>query len=200
MGALQVLHTAYVDWMNSRAQEEATRICDIPEVRVTVHPFALQIVSGYMGTLAADISLRSLSGEVMGSIIDKATKRKTFSDDDERLAHVCGRVLEQGRRHFAHDYSQLVGDEELVKFKRQIFDRLMADIPDMKTLGDVIQDGRRKLEPYLKEASSELGSLGGFRPSVFLVGSSGLDSDIAIAKMANTARTLEELGAQEDGS
>ena len=200
LGALQVLHTAYVVWMNSRAQEEATRICDIPEVRVTVHPFALQIVSGYMGTLAADISLRSLSGEVMGSIIDKATKRKTFSDDDEKLAHGCGRVLEQGRRHLAHDYSQLVGDEELVKFKRQIFDRLMADIPDMKTLGDVIQDGRRKLEPYLKEASSELGSLRGFRPSVFLVGSSGLDSDIAIAKMANTARTLEELGAQEDRS
>ena len=79
MGALQVLHAAYIDWMNFRAQEEATRICNLPEIRIAVHPFALQIVSGYMGTLAADISLRCLSGEVMSSIIEKVTKRKTFS-------------------------------------------------------------------------------------------------------------------------
>ena len=198
MGALQVLHTAYVEWMNSRAQEEAARICDLPEIRSTVHPFALQIASSYMGALAADISLRSLSGEVMTSIIEKATKRKAFSDDEERLAHVCRRVLEQGRRHHAHDYSQLAGDDDLVAFKRQLFDRLMADIPDMRTLEDVVQDGRRELEPYLKDASAELESLGRFRPSVFLVGTSGLDSDIALAKMAHTARTLEELGAQDD--
>ncbi len=197
--ALQVLHTAYINWMNSRAQEEAARICDIPEIRLTVHPFALQIASGYMGTLAADISLRSLSGEVMSSIIEKATKRKALSDDDERLAHVCERVLEQGRRHLAHDYSQLAGDDELVAFKRQFFDRLMAEIPDRTTLEDVVQDGRRKLEPYLKQASSELRSLGGFRPSVFLAGTSGLDSDIAIAKMADTARTLDGLGGRDDG-
>ena len=198
LGALQVLHTAYIDWMNSRAREEAARICDLPEIRATVHPFALQIASGYMGQSAADISLRSLSGEVMSSIIEKATKRKAFSDDNERLAHVCGRILEQGRRHLARDYSQLAGDDELVAFKRQLFDRLMADIPDRKTLEDVVQDGRRKLEPYLKQASSDLQSLGGFRPSVFLAGTSGLDSDIAIAKMANTARSLDELGAQDD--
>lgn len=198
LGALQVLHTAYIDWMNSRAHEEAARICDLPEIRFTVHPFALQIAPGYMGTLAADISLRSLSGEAMSTIIEKATKRKAFSDDDERLAHVCERVLDQGRRHLARDYSQLAGDDDLVAFKRQLFDRLMADISDRTTLEDIVQDGRRKLEPYLKQASSDLQSLGGFRPSVFLAGTSGLDSDIAIAKMANTARSLEELGAQDD--
>ena len=198
LGALQVLHTAYIDWMNSRAREEAARICDLPEIRATVHPFALQVASGYMGQSAADISLRSLSGEVMSSIIEKATKRKAFSDDDERFAHVCGRILEQGRRHLARDYSQLAGDDELVAFKRQLFDRLMADILDRKTLEDVVQDGRRRLEPYLKQASSDLQSLGGFRPSVFLAGMSGLDSDIAIAKMANTARSLDELGTQDD--
>ena len=198
LGALQVLHTAYIDWMNSRAHEEAARICDLPEIRFTVHPFALQIAAGYMGTLAADISLRSLSGEAMSAIIEKATKRKAFSDDDERLTHVCERVLDQGRQHLAQDYSQLAGDDDLVAFKRQLFDHLMADIPDMTTLEDIVQDGRLKLEPYLKQASSDLQSLGGFRPSVFLAGTSGLDSDIAIAKMANTARSLEELGAQDD--
>ncbi|MDE0209183.1 MAG: hypothetical protein OXJ64_04805 [Boseongicola sp.] len=198
LGALQVLHTAYIDWMNSRAHEEAARICDLPEIRFTVHPFALQIAPGYMGTLAADISLRSLSGEAMSAIIEKVTKRKAFSDDDERLAHVCERVLDQGGRHLARDYSQLAGDHDLVAFKRQLFDRLMADIPDRTILEDIVQDGRRKLEPYLKQASSDLQSLGGFRPSVFLAGTSGLDSDIAIAKMANTARSLEDLGAQDD--
>ena len=198
VSALQVLHTAYIDWMNSRAHEEAARICDLPKIRSTVHPFALQIAPGYMGTLAADISLRSLSGEAMSAIIEKATKRKAFSDDDERLAHVCERVLDQGRRHLAHDYSQLAGDDDLVAFKRHLFDSLMADIPDSTTLEDVVQDGRRTLEPYLMDASSELRSLGGFRPSVFLAGTSGLDSDIAIAKMADTARTLDALGAQGD--
>ena len=198
LGALQVLHTAYIDWMSSRAREEAVRICDLPEIRATVHPFALQIASGYMGQSAADISLRSLSGDVMTSIIEKATERKPFSDDDERLAHVCGRILEQGRRHLARDYSQLAGDAEFVAFKREFFDALMADIPDGRTLEAVVQDGRRKLEPHLKDASSELESLGGFRPSVFLAGTSGLDSDIAIAKMADTARSLDGLGAQDD--
>lgn len=198
VGTLQVLHTAYIDWMNSRAHEEAARICDIPEIRSTVHPFALQIAAGYMGTLAADISFRSLSGEAMSAIIENATKRQAFSDDDERLAHVCERVLDHGRRHLAHDYSQLAGDDELIAFKRQLFDCLMADIPDWRTLEDVVQDGRRKLEPYLKQASSELQSLGGFRPCVFLAGTSGLDSDIAIAKMADTARSLEELGGRDD--
>lgn len=198
LGALQVLHTAYIDWMNSRAHEEAARICDLPEIRSTVHPFALQIAPGYMGTLAADISLRSLSGEAMSAIIEKVTKHKAFSDDDERLAHVCERVLDQGCRHLAHDYSQLAGDDDLVAFKRQLFDGLMADIPDRTTLEEVVQDGRRILAPYLKQASSKLRSLGGIRPSVFLAGTSGLDSDIAIAKMADTARTLDALGTQGD--
>ena len=126
LGALQVLHKAYIDWMNSRAHEEAARICDLPEIRFTVHPFALQIAPGYLGTLAADISLRSWSGEAMSAIIEKATKRKAFSDDDERLAHVCERVLDQGRRHLAGDYSQLAGDDDLVAFKRQLFDHLTS--------------------------------------------------------------------------
>ena len=198
VGTLQVLHTAYIDWMNSRAREEAARICDIPEIRSTVHPFVLQIASGYMGTLAADIPLRSLSGEAMSAIIEKATKRKVFSDDDGRLAHVCERVPDQGRRHLAHDYGQLAGDDDLVAFKRQLFDRLMADVPDWTSLEDVVQDGRRTLEPNLNQASSKLRSLGGFRPSVFLAGTSGLDGDITIAKMADTARTLDALGAQGD--
>ena len=30
MGALQVLHRTYIDWMSSRAQEEALRICNYP--------------------------------------------------------------------------------------------------------------------------------------------------------------------------
>ena len=177
IGALQGLHKAYISWMSSRAQEAATRICNRPQIRSTVHPFALQIVSGYMGTLAPDISLQSLSGEVVGSIIEKLSQRKSFDDDEERLSHVCENILEQGRRYLAKDYSQLVGDNDLIAFKRQIIDHLMTDIPDIKTLDHIVQEGKRILEPYLKEASTELRSLGGFRPSVFLVGTSGLDSD-----------------------
>ena len=139
-----------------------------------------------------------LSGEVVGSIIEKLSQRKSFDDDEERLAHVCENILEQGCRYLAHDYSQLVGDNDLIEFKRQIIDHLMTDIPDIRTLEYVVQEGKRKLEPYLKDASTELRTLGGFRPSVFLVGTSGLDSEAMIAKMAQTARALDELNAADD--
>ena len=200
IGAIQGLHKAYIVWMDSRAHEEAARICNLAAIRWTVHPFALQIASGYMGTLAADISLRALSGDVMGSIMEKASRRKVYSDDEGRLAYVCGRILEQGRRYLAHDYSQLVGDDELIKFKRQIIDHLMTDIPEAETLEHVMELGKCKLEPHLKEASSVLRSLGSFRPSVFLMGTSGLDRDAMIVKMAETARALDELNKSGDPS
>ena len=188
----QIIHSASISWMSARAEEEATRICDLSEIRTTVHPFALQIAVSYMKAVAADISLRSLCGEAIWSRFKKETKEMAFTDEEDRLAHVCEQVLEQGRRHLAHGYSQRVGDDEQVKLKRQTLGQLMANIPDKTTLEEVVQVGRRNLEPHLKKAALRLGELGGYRTGVFLAGANALDSDIGISKMIDTARKLGE--------
>ena len=115
--ALNGLSKGYIDWTQESARQHTARICALPEVQFTVHPFARQMVLSYLSLTVADLALYNLSGEVMTKIIQKTSKRETFKNQNERLDYVCQELCEQGSRYLKDDFSQVVGEGELLDLK-----------------------------------------------------------------------------------
>ena len=192
MTALNSVSRRYIEFMQELAKQEAQRICFLPEVLYSVHPFARQIVLSCLSLYTADISLRNLSGEVMTGIVGKTLKRNMFSNERECLEHVCQEYREQGSRYLQQDYSQVVGSGELLELKLSLIDALVKDIRDDNHLEEIIDKGRDILLPHLESACERMRARFSHRPSIFLMGSSGIDSNEVIARIGDTVRALEE--------
>jgi hypothetical protein len=190
---LNELNGDYTDWMFTRANEEAMRICDLGEVVYTVHPFARQIPADYLGLVASDILGRAISGDVMSRILANVTKQQIIENDDDRLAHVRSKLLEQGRRYLKGDLSQVVGEGELREMKLKLIEFMMKGVNDEATLDLIIEKGESVLRPHLDNAAASLRLLGAQRPSVFLMGTPGLDNPEVISRMAATVQALDAM-------
>ena len=189
---LNELHSQYMAWMFERASLEAQRICRRPDVMMAVHPFSRQIPAAFLGTMVRDLMSEALHGDVMGQIVQNATGEATFRDYDTRLAHVRGELLDQGRQYLAKDYSQVVGTDELLAFKLELIRFMMQGIQDASELERVIDEGEEILRPFLEASSRRLEQLASHRPSVFLMGTSGLDDTNQISRMGQTLKALND--------
>ena len=167
----------------------------LPEVLFTVHPFARQMVLSYLSLTASDIALYNLSGDAMTKIIQRTSKREVFKNENERLDYVCRQLFEQGSRYLNDDFSEVVGEGELLELKLALISQLILGIEDESHLRVIIKQGREVLLPHVEEAATALSDTFSYRPSIFIMGSSGIDSKEMISRMADTVRALE--GEQE---
>ena len=189
-GLLNELNGDYNDWMFKRANEEAMRICDLV---YTAHPFARQIPAAYLGLVASDIVGRAISGDVMNRVLADVTGQQIFENDDDRLAHVHSKLLEQGRGYLKGDLSQVVGEGELREMKLKLIEFMMQGINDEAALDRIIEKGENVLRPHLDKAAASLRLLGAYRPSVFLMGVPGLDNPEVISRMVSTVKALDAM-------
>ena len=197
VAALNGLSMGYIDWTQEAAKQHTARICSLPEVLFSVHPFAKQMVLSYLSLTAADIALKNLAGDAMSKIIERSSKRKVFAECSARLDYVCEELLEQGGRYLNSDFSEVVGDEELLDLKLTIIHQLISGIEDEGHLRTIIKQGKEVLLPHLETATSELEESFSYQPSIFIMGSSGLDSKEMLKQMMETAKAWEEMN---DGS
>ena len=188
------LHGEYLAWMFQRAHAEAERICQKPDVMIQVRPFGRQIPLAFLGTVARDLTVRALHGKAGGKIVEDATGEKIFGIYAERMAHVRGALMDQGRQYLAGDYSKVVGDADLLALKLKVIRFMMEGIRDESELERVVDAGEAVLRPYLEESTRTLEEFGSHRPSVFLMGTSGLDSSKQMSRMGQTLKSLHEAG------
>ena len=175
VAALNSLSMGYIEWTQESARQHTARICSLPEVLWTVHPFARQMALSYLSLTAADLALYNLSGDVMTKIIQKTSKRGVFKSDNERLDYVCQQLIEQGSRYLNDDFSEVVGEGELLELKLTLINQLIMGIEDENHLRAIIKQGRDVLLPHLEVAVAELSEKFAYRPSIFIMGSSGID-------------------------
>jgi hypothetical protein len=125
---LREIDQDYIDWIFKRSREMAEEICNTGEVLFGVPPFARQIPTAFLGLVAKECAAAAISGTVMSQIVANITKEPAFRDDSERMANVRDQLLEAGLRYLAGDFSQLVGDPELVSTKRYIIAKMMVGL------------------------------------------------------------------------
>ena len=126
--ALNGLSKGYIDWTQESARQHTARICALPEVLFTVHPFARQMVLSYLSLTVGDIALYNLSGDAMTKIIQKTSKREVFNSENERLDYVCHQLFEQGSRYLNDDFSEVVGEGELLELKLALINQLILGL------------------------------------------------------------------------
>ncbi|MCY3541129.1 MAG: hypothetical protein F4183_05135 [Rhodothermaceae bacterium] len=192
MTALNGLNMGYIEWTQEFARQRATNICTFSEVLTTVHPFARQMILPYLSLITADLALNNLSGDVMTKIIQKISSRGVYKNDAERLDFVCQQLTEQGIRYLNNDFSKVVGEGELLELKLALIKKSILGIKDENDLRTIIKKGREVLLPHLEVAAAELSEKFSCQPSIFIMGSSGLDSDEMLSRMVDTARALDE--------
>ena len=193
VGALTRIYGAYIEWMQQKVRDEAFRIADLPEVLYTVHPFARQIIMSYLTLFVGNMMRKTLSGNTIGDAFSKVTRWPEFTSEEELLEHVCRDHVEQGQRYLKGDYSNIVGEGDLLRKKLEIIAYIMEGITDDGTLEVIIRDGQRVLEPRLRESTKRLRCLCDHRPSIFLMGTTGIDSDDVLRKTGETLKALDEM-------
>ena len=111
--------------------------------------------------------------------------------DDERMNWARERILSSGRDYLRGDYSKVLGDAELVAFKRRLIDHVMQGLTKDEQLVEFLDRGIAILRPKLLKAADELRTLGGRTTSIFLMGPSGIDNPENVRRMSQTAKDLD---------
>lgn len=189
----QAVDQDYIDWVFGRSRAIALDICTRPELMATTQKFARQIPGAFLGMVAKQCCERALGSDVMERIIRDVTGEPHLKDDDARLEHVCQVLLRSGERYLAGDFSELVGDEDLVAFKLELIADMMAEIPDRAALVIALDLGKAIFRPILVEAADRMRDLYCHRTSILLSGGSGLDDTNALKRMADAVKILTEL-------
>ncbi|NSL21637.1 hypothetical protein [Agrobacterium tumefaciens] len=189
--ALNEINGDYINWIFKRANDLAAEICNSPEVLFKVRPFARQIPSAFLGEIAKQCSSMSLHGSVVRGIISET--EPSLADDDARLGHVRTILIEAGKRYLVGDFSELMGDAELVALKRTIIDALMMGMTREEDLEKAFDEGAAVLRPLLDPAAAKMRSLYSHPTSIFLTGSKGIDLKDFVGRMADTVKALDEM-------
>jgi hypothetical protein len=101
------------------------------------------------------------------------------------------RILSSGGDYLRGDYSKVLGDAELVAFKRRLIDHVMQGLTKEEQLVEFLDRGIAILRPKLLKAADELRTLGGQTTSIFLMGPSGIDNPENVRRMSQTAKDLD---------
>jgi hypothetical protein len=188
---LSGLNADYIEWFHKKAGAMAGEICFEGEVVWTVHPFARQIPIAFLSFVVTDILNKSLTGTVIGEILRNRLNIPVFRDDAERLTWLREKFLADGERYLAEDFSQLQGDEKIVKLKKEILRQSIRGLNNESDLARALDNGIKILKPYLEKAATNLRRLGAYPPSVFLMGLVGLDSPDVINRLAESLKGLK---------
>lgn len=191
--AVAEIDADYIDWIFKKGRDYAGEVLDRGTVLYTVHPFARQVPAAFFGEVAKQCSKLAMGSSVMDDIIRKQTGEPDLSDDDARLDHARGILLESGYHYLEGDFSELVGDDELVTFKKEVIVQLMHGITSRTDLEAKLDAGIAILKPALFVAADKLRALCGQKTSIVLTHSGLLDSNEAIKRMAETMIKLEDL-------
>jgi hypothetical protein len=107
---------------------------------------------------------------------------------EERLQCVRTRLVEAGQRYLDHDYSQLRGD---IAFKRRLIDHMTDGIHDRPAIERAFDQGIKVMRDPLINAATKLRALSAHKPSMFMMGMSGMDDPNVLNQMVATIRGLE---------
>lgn len=191
--AVAEIDADYIDWIFKKGKDFAGEILDHGMVLYTVHPFARQVPAAFLGEVAKQCCSLAMGSSVMDDIIRKQIGEADLSDDDARLAHVRGILLESGYHYLEGDFSKVAGDDELVAFKKEVIMQLMDGITSRADLEATLDAGIAALRPELFAAADKLRTVCGQKTSVVLTHSGLLDSNDAIKRMVETMIKLNDL-------
>lgn len=199
LAALQnEINEDYIEWVFAKAQAMAQAINESPEA-ASMAVFARQLPLQFLNLVAKECLGEALSGAVMNEIIDKLTKSKQFETDEARLDHVRAELEAQGNRYLEGDFSELVGDADLLAQKRALIDWLMVGIEQPKHIGAALDHALTLLKPALLSAADGLRELCKHKTTIVLTGSRGIDTKSSLKRMIDTARALEEAKSGQEG-
>ncbi len=191
--SLTQIYQRYMEWMHSKVWKEAERVAYRPEVLYTVHPFARQIIISYLTLYVCDLLRRTLLGNVIGEAVAKVTNWPEVKSDEELLEHVCQEHIAEGHRYLKGDYSRVVGEGDLLEMKMRLIEFGMRGIKDGDVLEAVVGKGRDALKPHLDESAAVLRGYCSWRPSIFLMGSSGVDRGDVLEKTGATLKAMDKM-------
>jgi hypothetical protein len=182
----------YIDWLYKQANRKALEICELGEVTLRVHPFARQLPVIFLSLVLKENLDKNLIGKVMSGIIAKRQGQQPFSSDDERIQYTKRTLIASGERYLRGDFSAMVGEGELLEFKKRIARASVSGISSVQELNRVMDDGISIMRQNLDEAATEMRRLSAHPLSVFLTDSSSIDDPNVIEQISKTLRALDQ--------
>lgn len=195
--AVAEIDADYSNWIFKKSSDYAQELLDDGMIVYTVPAFSRQVPAAFLAEVAKQCCQLAMGSSVMDAIIRKQTGEPDLRDDDAKLKYVRQRLLDSGYRYLDCDFSELVGDEELVAFKKRIIAQFMEDITSRADLEAKLDAGIATLRPSLFAAADRLRALCGQRTSIVFTQSGLLESNDAIKRMGETLKMLDALKKQK---
>lgn len=180
----------YTDWTFAQARRLGDDVLASAEAK-WIAPFALQLPQPFLGLVAKECLVAAISGSVMDGIIRNLSGEASHQSDDDRLQAIRGELRASGLRYLAGDYSELVGDAEMISLKRAIISELMRNIERPEHIGSALDHGIAILKPKLIAAADDLRRLCKHRTTIVLTGTRGIDTDASLKRLVDTVRAID---------
>ena len=194
---LQEVSADYTDWVFALAREKTNEICDSAQAMYSP-TIARAMVGPFMGYVAKDCLEVALSGSVMADILDRLGNAPRPTTDEERLERARADIASEWGCYLAGDFSRIVGEAEALAVKREIIAKGLDGIGTQTDLEKALQRGADLLQSQLFKAADAMRATCRHKVSIFLTGTHGITSDMAVKRFADTIRNLDALKSTED--
>ncbi|MDE8653903.1 hypothetical protein [Novosphingobium album (ex Liu et al. 2023)] len=189
---IQEMDAGYTGWVFTLARSKAAEICDSAEA-MYAPMIARMIPSAFLSYVAKECLAVALSGSVMAGIVDRLSNAPHHETDEARLRQVREDLVGEWGRYLAGDFTQMIGDGEVLIMKHQIVQQGLKGLASQADLKNALQIGADLLKQKLFEGADAMRAMCKHKVSVVLTGTRGVDSDEGLKRMLNTVRSLDAL-------
>lgn len=152
-----------------------------------IHPFSVGIASPY---LFARLTLKLVSGDMPKKILVKIYPQ-SFKSKEEIIAEISQKLFDSSERVMAGDYSQLVGNPDVVQFKKRIFEHIHHGLKSIDDAKKVFEKDIKIIAPVLDMIEGHIGSLLSDKKTIVIKDASFLESGKGINRIAKTIKHIE---------
>jgi len=185
-----VLAREQIDFVNS----EISR-CIQEKITLTllgtgaIHRFTVGIAAPYLlGRLTPKIVAGSLPKDLLVKFHPQCSLTK-----DDLVRQVSEVLLESSRLVMRGDYSQIVGDQDLVRFKLKLFEQIHEGLDSAEAAKEVLDRDLPVILPVLDQIEVEIGSKIHSECTVVIKDASFLEDKDQMNRMVKTIRSIDKV-------
>jgi hypothetical protein len=184
----KVLGKQQIDFLNNEIRKSTQQRITLEFLyKGIVHPFSVSFAAPYLFE-------RLINRVVVGSM-PKAMLEKYYPQcamtKDELIAKISQRLLDDSSRVMSGDYSQIVGDQDMVEFKLRLFEHMhqgLANINDAKT---VLEKDLKAMIPVLDEIEKDISNKILPHRTVVIKDASFFDDELQLRRIASTIKDID---------
>lgn len=182
------LNRLELDFLNSKIHEYTLQKITYPLLfSKKIHPFSVGIAAPY---LFQKLSLKLISKSMPEGLIPKLYPHSELNND-ELIGSISEQLFESSSRIMNKDYSQLVGEPNIIEFKISIYENMHRGFRNINDARDVFKHDIQILKPILDEIEKEISDLISETKTIVIKDGSFLDNDTDILRFKKTIDKIE---------